>query len=187
MAKLIRRPKEEKQAELNAPERWYGFAAYKNMLARADQLEDLDFDKIYKLVAEARKRRPKSDDISAADNMIKVSNRGFKDQSVRTTVITYKMSLFRAAGNLENAIRLFRKTVIFEDAAWLNRNISTVKGRLEAPEMVAYEFTSLVDEARVLIDYIDILVEDIDKASFRITSGVAAIERETVPEKFTHR
>lgn len=186
MTKLIRRPvsKKQKEQEQDAPERWYDYPAYKNMAALDDALIRLDVNMLYSEILKLRKNRPLAEAITHKDTMVSMSSKGLQDQSIRSRIVGVKMRVFRITRQLEFAIRLFKKIVQYEDSGWVNRNFKTVKAQENAAELAYLEIQNRVDEANVFISYIDILIEDIDKASWNYSNSEKALERETVPEKF---
>ena len=176
-------PKQKINSE-DAPYRWHKFTAYKRVEQCMDKVEQLNLDDFYAAIAELRKNRPVATEVQDGDNTITVTNRGFRDQAIRSRVSAIKMRVYRATKELEAAITLLKKTIQYEDAGWLNHTYGKTIAKT-APEYAAIDAQYLADRGNVFLDYVDILLTDIDKAGFKYTNGQDAVARDRVPEKFT--
>lgn len=168
----------------DAPQRWFDYHAYKNMMTALNNSYTLvDLDKYYKEINDLRQKRPALDAVKVSDTTIKLSNRGLADQVARSSAITYKMKVFRMAEILRGTMSIFKKTVQYEDAAWLKRHYTAGEAKLVS-EMACLDVITELVELDTFIGYVDILVDDIDKAGRIHQNSMYALSRETIPEKF---
>lgn len=172
--------------EQEAPQRWHQYKAFKNVERALENSYLIDIEAYYKIVSDLRKSRPSLEALTTKDTMIFVSNRGLADQEIRGRVSALKMNVYRVQETLKSSISLFKKTVMYEDAAWLKRRYGVTEAKTIA-ESACLDALTEVAELETFIGFVDILIEDIDKAAWVHQNGLNAISRETVSEKFGHR